>query len=249
MRLTIRTLSQWPDLAHQMRRLHRTAWPAFLRDDEVNTLWPRLYTTFPNFQLALCDASRTVLAIGNTIPIVWDGTPSGLPDRIADLLAKAFRSYERGIRPTALSALAAIVDPRHRAAGLSTRIVRAMSIIARRNGLSSLVAPVRPSSKGRYPLTPMKQYVKWRRPDGSPFDPWLRVHWRLGARVLRITPRGNTVTASVGEWEAWTGMRFPATGRYVVPEALEPIRVDRARKRVAYQEANVWVLHPVRARG
>lgn len=229
-----------------MRRLHGLAWPSFLRDDDVNALWPYLYTTFREFQLALCDSRGAVVAIGNTIPIVWDGTPSGLPDRIADLIAGAIRAHERGSRFTALSALAAIVDPRHRGEGLSEKVVAAMSRLARRHGLRSLVAPVRPSWKGRYPLTPMKRYVTWTRGDGSSFDPWLRVHQRLGARILRITPRGNTVRATVAEWERRTGLRFPRSGRYVVPEAFQPIRVDRRRDRVAYQEANVWMRHPVR---
>jgi hypothetical protein len=97
------------------------------------------------------------------------------------------------------------------------------------------------------PLTPMREYARWRRSDGTPFDPWLRVHWRLGARILRITPRGNTVRARVGEWEQWTGLHFPSSGRYVVPGAFQPIRVDRRRDRVGYEEANVWMLHRVPA--
>jgi len=202
-----------------MRRLHRIAWPPFLRDDDVNALWgSTLYTTFPEFQLALCNAAGAVVAIGNTIPIVWDGTPSGLPDRIADVLAGARRAHRRGSRPTALSALAAIVDPRHRAEGLGEKVVTAMAKLAGRHGFRSLVAPVRPSWKGRYPLTPMKEYARWTRADGTSFDPWLRVHLRLGARILRITPRGNTVRATVGEWEQ--------LDRYALPHQ-RPLRRSR----------------------
>jgi hypothetical protein len=243
-KLTTRTLAERRDLRRHMRRLHGIAWPPFLRDDDVNARWSTLYTTFPEFQLALCDARGAVVAIGNTIPVVWYGTRAGLPDRIADVLAGGIRAHARGTRCTALSALAAIVDPRHRAEGLSEKVVGAMSRLAKRHGLRALVAPVRPSWKGRSPLAPMREYVRWTRADGAPFDPWLRVHPRLGARILKITPRGNTVRATVGEWEEWTGLRFPVSGRYVVPEAFQPIRVDRGRDRVAYQEANVWMLHP-----
>src|SRR5262249_17299219 len=102
--------------------------------------------------------------------------------------------------------------------------------------------------KGSYPLTSMQEYAEWRRDDGTPFDPWLRVHWRLGARILRITPRANTVRASVREWEAWTGLRFPASVRYVAPGAFQPIRVDRRHDRVHYEEANIWMRHAVPGR-
>lgn len=242
------TLSQRPELMRHMRRLHGVAWPPFLRDDAVNSLWPRLYTTFRDFQLGLWDSSGKMVAIGNAIPFVWDGTPEGLPDRVVDLIASAIHTYERGHKPTALSALAAIVDPRHRAQGLSTRVVSAMLSIAASHNFRALVAPVRPALKGSYPLTPMERYVTWTRPDGAPFDPWLRAHWRLGARVLRITPRGNSVRATVGDWEERTGMAFPESGDYVVPGAFQPIRVDRERDEVYYEEANVWVLHPVQRR-
>jgi GNAT superfamily N-acetyltransferase len=230
-----------------MRRLHGDAWPPFLRDDDLRALWPRLYSEFPEFQLALYGRGDRVVAIGNTVPFTWSGSRRELPNRLADVVARAVRGRERGAQPTALVALAAIVAPHQRGKGWSTRLVAAMVRLAAACGLRVLLAPGRPSLKGNYPLTPMREYVRWRRPDGTPFDPWLRVHWRLGARILRITPRGNTVRARVGEWEAWTGLRFPASGRYVVPGAFEPIRVDRGRDRVDYEEANVWMLHRVAA--
>jgi len=120
-----------------------------------------------------------------------------------------------------------------------------MRDLASRQGLRALVAPVRPSHKGRYPLTSMAPYARGTRDDGAPFDPWLRVHWRLGARIVKIAPQANTVDATVAEWEQRTGLRFPDSGRYIVPDAFQPIVVDRKHGRVRYQEANVWMLHPV----
>jgi len=245
MRYRISTLRDDPRLRRHFRRLHAVAWPRFLRDDALNAVWSRLYSDFPDHQIALVDGTGRVAAVGNTIPFIWDGTPRGLPDRLVDVVALGLDARERGRPANALSALAAIVDPRRRGTGLSARIVRAMARSAARHGLRALVAPVRPSLKGRYPLTPMARYAAWTRPDGSLFDPWLRVHRALGARVLRITPRGNTVRATVAEWEAWTGLAFPESGRYVVPGAFGPIAVDRARGRVRYEEANVWMRHPV----
>jgi hypothetical protein len=112
-------------------------------------------------------------------------------------------------------------------------------------GVRALVAPVRPTLKHRYPLTSMARYTRWRRPDGAPLDPWLRVHWRLGARVLGVAARSMVVDGRVREWEAWTGMRFPASGDYVVPGALTTVPIDRARDRGRDVEPNVWMLHPL----
>jgi hypothetical protein len=55
-----------------------------------------------------------------------------------------------------------------------------------------------------------------------------------------------SVTATVAEWEERTGLRFPASGRYVVPGAFNPIRIDRKRNEGRYVEPNVWMRHPVR---
>jgi hypothetical protein len=124
-------------------------------------------------------------------------------------------------------------------------VIRAMATLARRHGLRALVAPVRPTLKHRYPLMPMERYVRWRRPDRALFDPWLRVHCELGARVLGVARRSMVVTGRVDEWERWTQMRFPETGRYVVPGALAPILIDRRRDRGRYVEPNVWMRHPL----
>ena len=245
MAYTAYTLAERPRLRPHFSRLHDVAWPPFLRDDAVSAVWPRLYTDFPDYQIGLLDRSGTVVAVGNTIPIPWEGTSRGLPGRIVDIIERGIEARKRKRSGAALSALAAIVDPRLRARGLSTRVVVAMRDLASRHGLRALLAPVRPSHKGRYPLTPMDRYARWTRDDGAPFDPWLRVHWRLGARIVKIAPRANTVDASVAEWEERTGLHFPDSGRYIVPDAFQPIVVDREADRVRYEEANVWMLHPV----
>jgi hypothetical protein len=56
------------------------------------------------------------------------------------------------------------------------------------------------------------------------------------------------ITGTVADWEAWTGMRFPDSGRYVVPDALVPIDIDTARDLGTYVEPNVWVRHQPQAR-
>jgi hypothetical protein len=56
------------------------------------------------------------------------------------------------------------------------------------------------------------------------------------------------VTGRVAQWEAWTRMRFPESGRYGVPGGLVPITIDRRRNRGRYVEPNVWMLHRVARR-
>jgi GNAT superfamily N-acetyltransferase len=137
------------------------------------------------------------------------------------------------------------ISPRHRGRGLSRVMIGAMRDIAKRHGFKTLIAPVRPSLKERYPLTPIENYIRWTANGGHPFDPWMRVHHQLGADILKPLPRSLRITGTVGEWEEWTEMSFPESGTYVFPHGLAPLGIDRDDDRGRYWEPNVWMRHPV----
>jgi len=242
------TLRERPELEEELDALAGEGWPRFLRQKDelgLGALWPSLFTTFADFQLVVVDGLGPVVGLGYTIPFVWDGAPGTLPESLAEVLRRATDDRAHQRPATALSALAAIVGPRHRGQGLSTLILREMRALAARHRLDSLVGPVRPTLKASYPLTPMERYVRWTTPDGAPFDPWIRTHWRLGAEILRVVPRSLVIAGTVAEWEGWTAMRFPDSGAYVVPGALQPVTIDRDRDEGRYEDPNVWMRHAV----
>jgi hypothetical protein len=108
-------------------------------------------------------------------------------------IAGGFSLAADGDSPSALCALAAEIPPRHRDRRLSRVLLQGMAGLAREAGLAHLIAPLRPNLKERYPMIPIERYAAWTRADGSPFDPWLRVHTQLGARI------GTVSTASGGQ--------------------------------------------------
>ncbi len=241
------TLSERPALEAEFERLAAAGWPRFLRQrDELGLgrYWPSLYE-LGDFQLLLCDGADRVVAVGHTIPIDWDGSPGGLPDSMVAVFQNAHAARANGRRPNALCALAALVAPDQRGQGLSSEMIRAMAAAARQHGLGALVAPVRPTLKASYPLAPMDRYVRWTRVDGAPIDPWIRVHWRLGAEIVRVAPRTLVIAGRVTQWEEWTEMTFPDSGPYVVPGALQPVLIDRERDEGRYEDPNVWMHHPI----
>jgi hypothetical protein len=221
-------------------------WPEYnLHGDVLNQYWGELDVELPEFQFVLYDdAEDVVVAEGHTGPMVWDGREASLPAGIDLALELSFRQVRAGERMNTLCALAAETPRDGRRRGLAVEILTAMRALAERNGLDHLVAPVRPSWKERYPITPIEQYVGWRRDDGQLFDPWMRVHERLGARVATPLPQSMRITGTVAEWESWTGLPFPESGEYVFPEGLAPLHVDREADYVSYWEPNVWMIHP-----
>lgn len=81
------------------------------------------------------------------------------------------------------------------------------------------------------------------REDGLHIDPWIRTHQLLGATILAPAPKAMTISGTVAEWEEWTGMAFPESSRYVVPDALDPVDIDREQDRGIYEETNLWMQH------
>lgn len=235
-----------PDLADAREDMMGHLWPGFMHEDPVaDRHWHRLARDFAPFQLFAVADDGTLAGVGNAIPFHWSGRDADLPDTGWDgVLEQGAADSDAGRAATALSALAITLAPEHRGQGLADRMIGAMKAAAAAHGLTALVAPVRPTWKARYPLTPIDRYAAWRRDDGAPFDPWVRTHWRAGARLVRLAPQSMIITGRVAEWEEWTGMAFPDTGDYVVPGALAPVAIDRAADIGRYVEPNLWMHHP-----
>jgi hypothetical protein len=245
MAFTVIRYSERPALWEETADVSEEVWPEYnLHGDVLNPYWGRLFDEFADYQFALFDAeAQEVIAACHTVPCDWDGTTEGLGDGIDAITIAAFDARAAGRRPTALCALAAEVRPRFQGGGLADRVLDVMSDIGRQAGLGHLIAPVRPSLKHRYPITPIEEYVAWTREDGEPFDPWIRIHVRRGGTIAKPIPRSMSITGTVAEWERWTGMRFPGDGAYTFPNGLAPLEIVHDRDRGSYWEPNVWIVH------
>ena len=243
----VATAAERPDLWARAESLDEDVWPEYNRHGDVlNEYWGRLDEDFAEFQFVLYEEEADeLLAQGHTIPFPWDGTAPGLPSGIDGLVVEAFAARKRGEPANALSALAIEIPPARQRAGFSSVMLAGMRGIARRQGLGDLVAPLRPTWKERYPLVPIDRYASWTREDGLPFDPWIRLHVRLGAEVLGTERESLRITGSVADWETWVGMAFPESGAYVFPHGLALLEIDREADVGSYWEPNVWMRHPV----
>lgn len=211
------TSADRPDLADEARDAFRVKWPEFIFHDPISrTHIERVEAHFPGFDVLLLD----------------DGA-----------LLRSVAGHETGEAPTTLCVMAAAVAAGRAAQGLAGAALTELRRRAEHAGLAHVIVPVRPTLKHRYPLTPMDRYAPWTRPDGLSIDPWIRTHQRLGATVLGTAHRSMTITGTVTEWETWTGLAFPETGQYVVPDALGLVDIDQTTDTGTYLEDNLWVQH------
>lgn len=247
---SIVTLADRPDLTEAMRSMPST-WPEFMQRDPVgNLFFGRLPEAFPEHQLLALDDRGSIVGKVHSVPFLWHGTEDELPERGWDgILERAFSDKRRGERPTAVSLIEARLAPDHRGAGLSCELLAAARRNARRLGLGDLFGPVRPTGKSNEVRTPMFEYAARLRSDGLPADPWLRVHVRLGGRIVKVCPLSMIVPGTLKDWRAWTGLPFSSSGLLAIPEALAPVHVSLEHDHAVYIEPNVWVHHHLPAEG
>jgi GNAT superfamily N-acetyltransferase len=220
--------------------LSRPTFPEYMQHNVPGgRYWGRLYDDFPDLQLGLVDGDELVAEL-HSVPTAWDGTPGDLPSGWEEAFLRAFES---GREPDVLCALAISVRPDQQGRRLSSRMLHEMRRAAAGAGLRELIAPVRPTRKSDYPLIPIERYMCWRRPDGTHFDPWIRIHELIGGKILAAAAESMTIEAPVSDWEEWTGMNFPDDGEHIVPGMLAPLQVDDGVGR--HVEPNVWLRHSV----
>jgi len=109
--------------------------------------------------------------------------------------------------------------------------------------LQAFVAPVRPTLKAEHPRVAMSEYITWRTEKDESFDPWIRTHERMGARILDVASNSLTVAGSIQEWREWTGLEISASGDLTVPGALTTVHMDCENDLGIYEEPNVWLKH------
>jgi GNAT superfamily N-acetyltransferase len=212
------------------RRDELDEFPEFMNHNAMGwRYWGLLYERYPELQIAVLDEDRLAgevhalrVPVGDDLPKGWD------------------EAFERGMENDGgnlVSLLAISVAGSHRGQGIPALLIDAI----REAAGTDVIAPVRPTLKERYPLTPIERYMEWRRDDGTHFDPWLRTHERVGGSIVAAAPESMLIEAPVEDWHTWTGMTFPEDGTYVVPGMLSVLEVRDGLG--LHVEPNVWVRH------
>lgn len=242
MDLTVVTFNQRPDLFDQQEQICGRAFPEFLYySDTAAAFWEKMISFHDAFQFMLLSQDQ-VAAVINCLPLDLDMPLGALPDNAFDwAFEKSIKDYEDGKKPNAAVGVQIVVSEAYQGMGVSGTAVAALKKACSRKGLEKIVIPVRPTLKSRYPLQSMEDYICWKRDDGLPFDPWLRVHVQCKAGIVKVCGHAVEIKGTVAQWEKWTKMVFPQSGEYVVDGALCPVSIDREQDLGRYVEPNVWV--------
>ncbi|MDO4569721.1 MAG: hypothetical protein Q4D38_05010 [Planctomycetia bacterium] len=235
-------------LAEKILDVILRGWTRFLVEDPVSRpLWNDIFECFPEFHFGISSPDgRDLAAVGMTAPLAWDGPESELLSRGWHWALRQSLEDFRAKRPVrTLCALNAVVAPPFRGQGYSEKIVTEMKNLTESHGFNRFIAPLRPTQKERYPLTPIEQYALWRRSDGEPFDSWLRVQKRCGCRIIGTAPRSIVIEAPLSSWREWTELEFFDSGKYILPGGAVPLEVDIERGVGTYTAPSIWIAHDI----
>ncbi|HPR16914.1 MAG TPA: hypothetical protein PLD62_01575, partial [Candidatus Cloacimonadota bacterium] len=199
-----------PDLKPVHQETGTIVWPEFMHHDPVcNENWHYLYELFPEYQVICLDEER-VVGIFNSIPLFWDGSWEELPETGWDwAIQKGIADRKQNCLPNVLCGLSIVVTKEFLGKNFGSSMIREMISVARANHLPNLILPLRPSLKSSYPQVDIEEYIRWKREDGLPFDPWLRAHVKLGGRIVRSCRQAMRLPGTIADWENWTGRIFP----------------------------------------
>ena len=250
MNLNLITPLDTPDYEKLMNHMAEAAWPEFMLHDPIaDQHWGNLFSRFPEYQFALLDRdSGRVAAMGNSLALNWDENLEDLPEGGWDwAFQQAISDHKMGLQPRTQCAIQIAIHPNYRSQGLSSHMLKIMREIGQKRGFNTLIAPVRPNQKSLYPLNSIDRYITWTNGKNLPFDAWLRVHVRAGAKIIKACHQSMEIRGNRENWESWTDMKFPESGSYVIPGALAPMEMNIELDEGVYIEPNVWTVHNLKA--
>ncbi|KOP67214.1 hypothetical protein AMS62_19640 [Bacillus sp. FJAT-18019] len=238
MNIIVYSLKDKPEM--KTGEIMKSVWPKFMTPNNYSMkYWSTMRKLFPEYQICIC-IDDVLVGIGNSLPIPWSGQLDDLPTSWTDTLV---RGVENGnlISVNTLAAVNIAIHPEYQKLGLSQMLLQELKQLSVAKGLTKMVVPVRPSFKADYPLACFDKYIYWKRKDGTPFDPWIRTHWKLGATIIKPILKAFTTQGGISEWEDWTGLEFPESGSYIVKGALQPIIINKEQDIGTYDDPNVWM--------
>lgn len=198
-------------------------------------------------------ASGELIAHGIATRIEWDGDPATLRGW-QQVVRRAYDTLVVGRQPSnTLVGLFIKVEDAFREQGWAGRVVESMKALASRAGLRSLVIPLRLPTGYEHDnaARPYEEFAFERREDGEYRDHWLRLHVRLGARVIGHSLTSHQHAMNVEDFRRYFEVdAIDGSGYCLARRNGEWYRpyVDVERDCVIINEGCVWVQHQVDSR-
>jgi len=190
-----------------------------------------------------------LVAHGITTKIAWDQDKETLSGGWQGVVRSSYlHSHIEQKKPDTLVGLFIFVEDDFRQQGWANDVILEMRSLAQEKGLRALIIPLRPPLcyKKEYASMPMAEFAGLKREDGYPLDHWVRLHIRLGARILKASETSHQhVMALQDFYDQFSQDVLPDSGDVLIERNGEwyNVFVDRKRDFVLINQGCVWVQH------
>jgi GNAT superfamily N-acetyltransferase len=232
-----------PDELERSYAVENTVWAPF-NWEAAGAIVEEAYD--PALHLVAVTSDGEIVATINACPINWDGDPATLP---AGGWSEIMDRFNRNlIGPSRYaSAVGASILPAYQGGGLAGQLLSGLRDQAFKLGYQALLAPVRPTNRWRMPHLHISEYEHVRLPDGRHFDPWVRVHERVGGRIIGSCAASARFSGSREQWEGWLGMRLPDNGDVLCDRTIGYLKLVAGWG--VLEEDSLWILHEPHSSG
>lgn len=186
---------------------------------------------------------------GITTRFAWDQELDSLPGGWQDVVRASYiHSHVEQSQPNTLVGLFIFVEDQFRQQGWANNVIEEMRTLAKRNAIQALIIPLRPPLRYKkdYAAMPMAEFAALKRDDGLPLDHWIRLHTRLGAKILCASEKSHRHAMSVQDFHAqFSPVPLTENGDMLVERNGEwyKIYVNLEHDIVLINQGCVWVRH------
>jgi hypothetical protein len=144
-----------------------------------------------------------------------------------------------------------LVQNRCRRHGWANNIIQEMRSLGQRRNVLSLIIPLRPPLRyeKEYAELPMDAFASLKREDGQPLDHWIRLHTRLGAKIIGTSNASHQHAFALKDfYEQVPTPEITRTGYALVQHrdgGWYRVYVDLEHQFVLINQGCVWVQHPL----
>ena len=193
----------------------------------------------PNLHFVALEGSKVIATIDGQ-PMDWDGDSDSLP--LGGWTALVLRARDGfSEQPNWAFAVGASILPEFQSAGVAGPLLIALRDQALSLGYFGLVAPVRPTKRATMPQLDISQYRDVRLSDGRHVDPWVRIHEKVGGRIIGCCEDSAVFGGTREQWEEWSKRRLPDDGDILIPGAQGWLEMISGYG--VLREDSLWVLH------